>query len=339
MSANKHAPAPAPKKSPLAEAADKVAEEIDADLVILAGGLYEPVDYDLYARIQAKRKRQNVALFIATYGGSPDVAYRISRMLQKGFVKFTAVVDAFCKSAGTLTVMGAHELVMSGRAELGPLDIQIGEIEEPKERKSGLAPVQALKILQEQAAQSYIGIFQTLNDSLQIRAKTAVATSDRLISSFFARIYQQLDPIRLAEYERAMTIMMEYGHRLKEGGENVCDGALERLVKEYPDHTFVIDRHEAAELFRNVREPSEAEQELLRQLNRVFAASIDKKVGIVEYFAADPGVKKGADGHDKTQEQSNGKQNGNGSSGRSPRRSRKSPAKEDKTKREAAAAP
>lgn len=334
MSADKPAPASAPKRNPLAEAAGRVAEELDADLVILVGGLYEPIDYDLYAHIQAKKKRPNVALFLATYGGSPDVAYRISRMLQKGFAKFTATVDAFCKSAGTLVVVGAHELVMSGRAELGPLDIQIGEIEEPKERKSGLTPIQALKILQEQAAQSYIGIFQTLNESLQIRAKTAVATSDQLISSLFARIYQQLDPIRLAEYERAMTIMMEYGQRLKEGGKNVCDGSLEKLVKEYPDHSFVIDQHEAAQLFHNVRGPSAAERELLRHLDGVFAASIDKKMGFVEYFAVEPEAKKEADGHDDAQEQSDGKQNGDVPPKRRSQRTRKSPAQKGKEKTE-----
>lgn len=303
--------------NPLLTAATQLSEKLDADLVIMAGYIHYPLDYKLYARVRAKRKRKNVALILATFGGNPDTAYRISRILQKGYEKFTVIVDANCKSAGTLMTVGAHELVMSGRGELGPLDIQIGEADEPKERKSGLAPIQALKILQEQAALSYVGIFETLNENLQIRAKTAVASADRLIASLFSKIYQQLDPIRLAEYERAMTIMMEYGKRLQAGSKNMHDGALERLVKEYPDHSFAIDRYEAEELFQHVRDPSQEECDLLDILDELLSANIGKRPAFVEYFSTEPEqsvTNTGAPGNDEPQSTS-GAQNRNQASG------------------------
>jgi hypothetical protein len=254
--------APPQTKTPVADAAERLCLQTNTDLVILAGLLQDSLDYDLYALVRKKRTSENVMLFMATYGGSPHVSYKISRMLQKGYRKFTVVLDAYCKSGGTLVAMGAHDLVMSKRAELGPLDIQIGELED-KQSRSGLAPVQALKILQEQVAESYINVFEALNQSLQIQAKSAIATADHITSSLFSEIYKQLEPIKLAEYERAMTIMKEYGQRLADGGENLKDGSLDKLLKEYPDHSFVIDRYEADELFNHVREPTELEHELL----------------------------------------------------------------------------
>jgi hypothetical protein len=271
-------------KTPVSDAADKLCIQAKADLVILAGSLYDSLDYDLYARIAKNRRSDNVLLLMATFGGSPHVAYKISRMLQKGFKKFTVVIDAYCKSGGTLLAMGAHDLVMSKRSELGPLDIQIGELED-KQSKSGLAPVQALKILQEQVAESYIRVFEALNDSLQIQAKSAIATADHIISSLFAEIYEQLEPIKLAEYERAMTIMKEYGQRLSDGSRNLKEGSLDKLLKEYPDHSFVIDRYEADDLFNRVRDPSDLEQELLVHLNGVFAQNIGKKAAYLEYIS------------------------------------------------------
>jgi hypothetical protein len=49
------------------------------------------------------------------------------------------------------------------------------------------------------------------------------------------------------------------------------DGALEKLVTYYPSHDFVIDRDEARELFRRVREPTTDEAELLKYLEPILA--------------------------------------------------------------------
>lgn len=306
----------------LVDAANLVCEASDADLVLMFGGLWESLDYMLDASIQTKRKRPNVCLVIATYGGSPDVAYKISRMLQKRYNKFTAIVDAFCKSAGTLTAIGAHELVMSDRGELGPLDIQVARPDEPKEHTSGLAPVQALKILQEQATESYAGMFETLSERLSIPTRTAITTADHLTSALFSRIYQQLEPIRLGEYQRAMTIMTEYGKRLCQGSKNLKDGSLDKLITEYPDHGFAIDRHEAEELFFKVRTPSPAERGLLALLDALMAnkIGITKKPAFLEYYAAE---NPGGSESDDQQPPQDGEQVAVPKSGRAPGRSPK----------------
>ena len=73
-------------------------------------------------------------------------------------------------------------------------------------------------------------------------------------------IYNQIDPIRLGEIDRFTKVSLRYGAALDNG--NLGEDAVERLVAGYPSHSFVIDRREAKELFRNVDEPDDMFREL-----------------------------------------------------------------------------
>jgi hypothetical protein len=65
---------------------------------------------------EAKR-RPNLILLLVTEGGDPDAAYRISR-----YEKFSCLVSGYCKSAGTLLLLGANQLIFSEHGEIGPLE-------------------------------------------------------------------------------------------------------------------------------------------------------------------------------------------------------------------------
>ncbi len=49
---------------------------------------------------------------MVTEGGDADPAYRIARCLQDHYDRFSLFVSGYCKSAGTLVALGAHELQM-----------------------------------------------------------------------------------------------------------------------------------------------------------------------------------------------------------------------------------
>jgi len=69
--------------------------------------------------------------------------------------------------------------------------------------------------------------------------------------------------MHLGEIHRAMNIARNYGQRLILHGKNIKehDRSLSRLILSYPSHGFIIDRSEAKNLFLNVREPDQSEQE------------------------------------------------------------------------------
>ena len=240
-------------------------KEEDKEIVLYSGPLDIPYDSNLISCYSGKQKK-HALLLLATYGGNANVAYRIARCFKENFESFSVFIHTCCKSAGTLLAIGANELIMSDHAEIGPLDVQIMKADELGERSSGLTINQALASLQSQAFGMFEDYFLKLRfrSGYQITTMRAMDISADLTVGLFAPIYSQIDPMRIGEIHRAVMVSMEYGQRI--GKENLKDKALERLILEYPDHGFVIDRTECKDLFKNVRAPNEQEQALANHL-------------------------------------------------------------------------
>ncbi len=78
-----------------------------------------------------------MVLMLSTFGGDPDAAYRIARCLRRRYTRVSAMISGFCKSAGTLLLLGADDLVFTEHGELGPLDVQYWKQDELEEMGSG----------------------------------------------------------------------------------------------------------------------------------------------------------------------------------------------------------
>ena len=72
---------------------------------------------------------------------------------------FFLYVSGFCKSAGTLVALGAHELTMSDHGELGPLDVQLLKKDEIWETQSGLTAMDTLSAYKLQAFEPFEEFF------------------------------------------------------------------------------------------------------------------------------------------------------------------------------------
>lgn len=102
---------------------------------------------------------KSLLLILFTGGGDPDSAFRIARYFQEKYERFTLYVTGYCKSAGTLLALGAHELIMSDHAELGPLDIQMAKKDELIEKQSGLTVMTALSSLDSRSFRAFEQFF------------------------------------------------------------------------------------------------------------------------------------------------------------------------------------
>ncbi len=274
----------------LAAAVDGLSSTLDADVILYHGPIERGCDLRLNRLIRQKRSRPNLALFITTGGGDPDAAYRIARCLQLSYKRFLLFVGSYCKSAGTLISVGADEIVLSDMAELGPLDIQIAKQDDLFGRDSGLTPVQALATLKAETFKAFENHFMDIltKSGGQITTLSAARFATRLTTECFSKIYQQIDPMKLGEYERATNITYQYGIRLDRG--NLIEGdTLERLITDYPSHGFVIDREEAKSLFKEVREPTIGEQQLMDLLVQLGVAIMDKsEETAIEFLSRSP---------------------------------------------------
>jgi len=258
----------------------------DTDLYCYFGTIRRTADDDVIGEIRNRRKRKNIIVFMTTSGGNPDCAYRIARCIQREYGleeregegnnrfkrsdrNFSLFVDTFCVSAGTLIGLGATKLILSDFCELGPLDIQIRKPDEPTERDSGLTPAQALTSLERRTKSLFKEHFDQLrNDSdLSLTTRTSTEIAATITSGLFQPIYAQIDPMRLGEVERLMDVAKEYGQRL--GKFNLKSSTLAKLLQGYPSHSFVIDRREARDLFKEVDRPKKSLRMIGEQLRSV----------------------------------------------------------------------
>lgn len=273
----------------LREIADRVAVERDADVMLYSGDISAPHDDEIFEWCSARRRRPNMFMMLSTWGGDAAAAYRIARCLGRHYKTFTVAVGGFCKSAGTLLLIGANELVMAQQAELGPLDVQLRKADEYGERSSGLTPVQALTLLQQRAYDFFSQKLVHMKVELGMTTRTAAEIAGKLATDLYSAIFAQIDPMRLGEMDRAVNIAIKYGERLAVRGKNLkTEDSLARLVVDYPSHGFVIDRDEAKEIFQRVSDPTPAEDELLKVIKPLVRAPLDASAGhVILYLSSE----------------------------------------------------
>ena len=244
----------------LEQIADLLANELDADIIHFNGPIQRPTDQHFIDDCTALRKRKNVLLMLVTMGGDPDSAYRIARCLQTQYERFYLYVSGFCKSAGTLVALGAHELIMSDHGELGPLDVQLLKKDEIWETQSGLTITYTLSALKQNALRTFEEFFLHTKGKFggTVTLRTASQIATEMTADLFTPIYRQIDPLYVGEAYMANLIASKYGVQLLSEGRNIEASKLNSMLTAYPTHGYVIDRKEASELFRTVLEPTSA---------------------------------------------------------------------------------
>ena len=249
-------------KETIAEKATRLSDQNKADVIIFSGAIDSNSADDLIKTVKDGERLDNVILMLTTRGGSPDAAYRIARCLKKYYSKFILYIYGRCKSAGTLVSIAADELILSDYGEFGPLDIQLGKKDELFESTSGLDTTQALTSLNVRTLAFFKDMLLDLRKESrgQISTKLASQIATNLAIGAYSKIFEQIYPSQLGSVERAINIALDYGKRLK--NNNVKEDTLDRLVTGYSSHSFVIDIDEAKDLFNNVREPTDLEEEL-----------------------------------------------------------------------------
>ena len=248
--------------------ADAVAESTNSDVLLLNTPIRYGMDYAVAQMCQDRRRRPNLLFIPVTYGGDAHVAYRLATVLQEHYTNVTCYVTGYCKSAGTLVAIGAHSLIMADRGELGPLDVQLSKEDEIGEHRSGLTALSALETLHQQAFEAFKYFMLQIKFDIagSITTRTATHIAADLTGKLMQPIYSHIDAMHVGEAGRSLMIAKKYGEILDRKADNLKGQTLDVLTRKYPDHGFVIDRHQAQDLFKRVRAPSDIEVALAKKL-------------------------------------------------------------------------
>jgi|GEM_PF-6962228 len=241
------------------------ANELPMHIAIYAGGMDSDAEEFLNWCLMPAGEEAHCMVILATRGGKANVAYRLSRALQRKYKEVHIAIPWICKSAGTLLCIGAHALIFGRRGELGPLDIQVPQKDELLGVSSGLTPLHALSTLRDESFACFYKYFISMLEigRGQISTTRAAQISTNLTVELLGNIYSQVDPIQLGQTSRDMRIAKEYGERLDVVAKNLKPDALHKLLMEYPEHGFVIDVEEAKELFVRVLPISETTEKIV----------------------------------------------------------------------------
>ena len=260
--------------------AEAVAISEKADIYLFNGLVSLPSFLETIKAVSGDKNTDKCILMITTYGGDADFAYKIARWFQRFYSEFTVYPTSVCASAGTLIAIGATKLIMSPFSELGPLDAQLKIKDELGERKSGMVTKSALSTLE----QSAFDFWQYFMQQIKIRSfgnitfETCSNIATSICSTVFAEMYRQIDPDILGQNERDLAIAYEYGIRLANYGKrNITNKSIDKLVKDYPSHNFVIDAEETETLFKDISVPSEDLMNLTLSLGELALVTNDQR--------------------------------------------------------------
>ncbi|MEM8637915.1 MAG: ATP-dependent Clp protease proteolytic subunit [Cyanobacteria bacterium P01_G01_bin.54] len=221
-----------------------------ADLFLFSHDISEGTADEIIQIVKAQEeKKENAILFLTTNGGDPDAAFRIARYFKRTYEKFYVYVFGYCKSAGTLIVLGANSIVMSDFGELGPLDLQIYK-DDDIQRGSVLDIQQALDVIGAKGIEFFGYYIEEIvaTGYEVITTRAAIDIASTIAVGLLSPISSPINPLKLGEMNRLAKVAAEYGERLSLEEPDLVE-AIASLIHDYPSHSFVIDFEEATIIF------------------------------------------------------------------------------------------
>lgn len=223
----------------------------------IGGGCVQRLLSDLTRLGFAKETPANCITFaVQCYGGDADAAFRLVRAIRGCCKRLEVLIPDSAKSAATLMALAADKVYMGIGSDLGPLDMQL---EHPAGERisSALDGTHCLNDLQMAATMmAHTLVTRVGNEFWQttrIPRRNVLDSLLRFASDTIEPIMRQIDPWMLHECMRLLDAMERYARTLlrdhmfaaRKDGNSLAESVANRLVTDYPMHSYVILRDEA----------------------------------------------------------------------------------------------
>jgi len=195
-------------------------------------------------------------------GGQAEPAFRIAKFLRNKCGSYKILIPKQSKSAATLLALGASEIIMGENADLGPIDVQIGDHNEER-IYSGLDEVQSVDGLFELANNQILTTTMMWSNIMGRKKQLLLPTVIDYVTGMIRPLMEKIDAVHYMSLSRTLRIAQEYAFRLLQNiyGPQRAKMLAKKLVENYPYHGFIIDITEAKEIgLKNVVKMTEKMQ-------------------------------------------------------------------------------
>lgn len=209
----------------------------------------------MYDHLRAMGRTERIDLYLYALGGLTEVPWRIVTMIREYAEHFSVIVPYRAMSAATMIALGADEIVIGPKGELGPIDPQMSF-----QRIGG-----------ETAVQEQIGVEDIMAFLRFAREQVGVTDQDGL-ASLVSELSNKLNPQILGAIYRAHSHIRDVAMKLltSRSANSQDEATLESIVRVLAEQTYqhghAIGRAEAESIGLPIHRPDEALSERIWEL-------------------------------------------------------------------------
>ncbi len=235
------------------KASQEIANKRKNSLLLLDLEEIDPSVMLIVQNIINGKKFKTLDVILQTPGGDIGASFQLTKLLRNKADNINIIVPLFAKSAGTLICLGADKILMTDLSELGPLDSQIEESsEDGRHRASALNRFKALEQIQKHTMSTLDVAAKLIISRSGMKISEAIHLASEFTGHTSGTLYSQLNPKKIGESARALEIGERYGitvlTRYMGWSKDNAKSLVNKLVKKYPSHDYVIDLEELIEL-------------------------------------------------------------------------------------------
>jgi len=192
--------------------------------------------YDHLINLELPEKNKKIDMFIYSRGGDISVPWRITTMIREFCDEFNVLIPYKAQSAATLLSLGADNIIMGKKAELGPIDPTLVKATVSE----GSLPAQEISVEDVNSFISFLKERANINDQEPL-AQVVENLVKQISPLTLGRVNRQHSHIRLV----ARKLLSSRNMRLDEEKINTI---IEILTEKIYSHGHTIGRKEALDI-------------------------------------------------------------------------------------------
>ena len=192
--------------------------------------------YDHLVNLDFESETKKIDLYIYSRGGDVSVPWRIASMVREFCDEFNILIPYKAHSAATLLSLGADNIIMGRKAELGPIDPTLSRSIDVE----GTYPLQEISVEDVNAFLSFIKNRANINDQTALAQLVGVLV-EQITPLTLGRVDRQDSHIRLV----ARKLLTSHNRKME---EEKLQSIIETLTEKIYSHGHAIGRKEAKDI-------------------------------------------------------------------------------------------